>query len=139
MKTSNCLSKTLAVITLLSVFCSISGQIHNPRQTEINRRTDSLSINNRLDSMQVTLKEYVEFNLKALRGIKSQIEEIISLYEKIEANVNNPSLNRWWQSHNPQYLQFQKDFQAENRQYNLVSNVLKVKHETAKSTINNVK
>ena len=43
------------------------------------------------------------------------------------------------QSFNLQYLQLQQDMQAQNRQFTLISNIMKVKHDTAKSAINNVR
>ena len=38
-----------------------------------------------------------------------------------------------------QYLQLQQDMQHENRQFTMVSNIMKVKHDTAKSSINNIR
>jgi hypothetical protein len=43
------------------------------------------------------------------------------------------------QSFNLQYLQLQQDMQAQNRQFTLISNIMKVKHDTAKAAINNVR
>jgi len=43
------------------------------------------------------------------------------------------------QSFNLQYLQLQQDMQAQNRQFTMVSNIMKVKHDTAKSSINNIR
>jgi hypothetical protein len=42
-------------------------------------------------------------------------------------------------SFNLQYLQLQQKMQAENRQFTLVSNIMKVKHDTARNAINNVR
>lgn len=42
-------------------------------------------------------------------------------------------------SFNLQYLNLQNKMQGENRQYSAISNVLKVKHETAKNMLNNVR
>ena len=42
-------------------------------------------------------------------------------------------------SYNLQYLQLQGAMQQENRQFTLVSNIMKTKHDTAKSAINNVR
>lgn len=42
-------------------------------------------------------------------------------------------------SFNLEYLQLQQDMQAQNRQFTLVSNIMKVKHDTAKAAINNVR
>jgi sulfate adenylyltransferase subunit 1 (EFTu-like GTPase family) len=43
------------------------------------------------------------------------------------------------QSFNIHYLDLQKQMQDENRRYTLVSNIMKTKHDTAKSAINNVR
>jgi hypothetical protein len=43
------------------------------------------------------------------------------------------------QSFNLQYLQLQEKMQAENRSFSTVSNVMKTKHDTAKSSISNVR
>jgi hypothetical protein len=40
---------------------------------------------------------------------------------------------------NMQYLQLQRDMQQESQQYNTVSNVMKVRHDSAKAAINNVR
>jgi hypothetical protein len=40
---------------------------------------------------------------------------------------------------NMQYLQLQRDMQQESQQYNMVSNVMKVRHDTAKAAINNIR
>ncbi|BDG08940.1 hypothetical protein [Anaeromyxobacter paludicola] len=42
------------------------------------------------------------------------------------------------QSMNLQYLQLQESMQAESREYTALSNVMKVKHDTAKAAINNI-
>ena len=41
-------------------------------------------------------------------------------------------------SFNLQYLQLQNSMQNENRQFTMVSNIMKTKHDTAKNTISNV-
>ncbi|MEK7703489.1 MAG: hypothetical protein AAB426_00910 [Myxococcota bacterium] len=42
-------------------------------------------------------------------------------------------------SFNLQYLQLQEKMQAENRQFTVLSNVIKTKHDTAKSAIGNIR
>lgn len=42
-------------------------------------------------------------------------------------------------SFNLQYLQLQQQMQGENRQFTMVSNIMKTKHDTAKSAINNIR
>ena len=43
------------------------------------------------------------------------------------------------QSFNLQYLQLQQNMQAQNRQFTMMSNIMKTKHDTAKNAINNVR
>ncbi len=43
------------------------------------------------------------------------------------------------QAFNSQYLKLQQEMQKENRQFAMISNIMKVKHDTAKSAINNVR
>jgi arginine decarboxylase-like protein len=43
------------------------------------------------------------------------------------------------QSFNLQYLDLQRRMQDENRQFTMVSNIMKTKHDTAKSAINNIR
>jgi hypothetical protein len=42
-------------------------------------------------------------------------------------------------SFNMQYLQLQQKMQADNRQFTMLSNIMKTKHDTAKNAINNVR
>jgi hypothetical protein len=39
---------------------------------------------------------------------------------------------------NMQYMQLQQSIQADNRNFSTMSNLLKVRHDTAKSAINNM-
>jgi hypothetical protein len=43
------------------------------------------------------------------------------------------------QSFNLQYLQIQQQTQADNRQFTLLSNIMKTRHDTAKNAINNAR
>ena len=42
-------------------------------------------------------------------------------------------------SFNLQYLQLQQQMQSDNRQFTLISNIMKTKHDSAKNAINNVR
>lgn len=48
-------------------------------------------------------------------------------------------MQKMQQSFNMQFLALQNDMQKENRQYTMISNVMKTKHDTAKNAINNVR
>lgn len=43
------------------------------------------------------------------------------------------------QSFNTQYLMLQEKISHENRQYSMLSNIMKSKHDTAKNSINNIR
>ena len=43
------------------------------------------------------------------------------------------------QSFNLQYLQLQQNMQAQSRQFTMMSNIMKTKHDTAKNAINNIR
>jgi hypothetical protein len=49
------------------------------------------------------------------------------------------SMQNQSQSFNLQYLQLQNNISQENRQFTMVSNIMKVKHDTAKNSINNIR
>jgi hypothetical protein len=42
-------------------------------------------------------------------------------------------------SYNLQYLQLQNQMQNENRQFTMVSNIMKTKHDTVKNSISNIR
>ncbi len=65
-----------------------------------------------------------------------QLEAVAGGADLLAATEEMQEMN---QSFSLQYLQLQQDMQAENRQFTLVSNIMKVKHDTAKSAINNVR
>ena len=65
-----------------------------------------------------------------------QLEAVAGGTELMNATGEMQEMNM---SFNLQYLQLQQDMQAQNRQFTLVSNIMKVKHDTAKAAINNVR
>lgn len=48
-------------------------------------------------------------------------------------------LQKEGQQHNVQYLMLQKDVQDENRRFNVASNLLKARHDTARAAVNNMR
>jgi predicted nuclease of restriction endonuclease-like (RecB) superfamily len=48
-------------------------------------------------------------------------------------------LQQMQKSYSLQYLQLQQKIQTENREYTMVSNIMKTKHDTAKNAINNIR
>lgn len=81
------------------------------------------------------LAEYV------LGGIASSIETRVSTASSRQADLVSTaeSIQEAQASFNIQYLEFQQQMQNENRQYTLVSNIMKNKHDTVKNSINNIR
>ena len=67
---------------------------------------------------------------------KLAVQKGISQAELMQATKN---LQETQMSFNLQYLQLQNSMQNENRQFTMVSNVMKTKHDTAKNIISNIK
>ena len=74
------------------------------------------------------------------KWLGSACNELAKLSKKGEKLLKQAKeVEKMQQSFNLQYLQLQQDMQKQNRQFTLVSNIMKVKHDTAKSAINNVR
>ena len=67
---------------------------------------------------------------------KLAVQKGTSQAELAQATKN---LQETQMSFNLQYLQLQTSMQNENRQFTMVSNVMKTKHDTAKNIISNIK
>lgn len=81
--------------------------------------------------------EWLETSSADLTQLAKQGEDLLgSGTELMQATKAMQEMN---QTFNLQYLKLQEDMQAQNRQFTLVSNIMKVKHDTAKSAINNVR
>ena len=48
-------------------------------------------------------------------------------------------MNEQSQHFNAAYLQLQNDMQQESREHNAISNIIKVRHDSAKAAINNIR
>jgi hypothetical protein len=82
---------------------------------------------------QAELKKYdnwLSVKCKELDKLSKQGEKLLKLKHATE---------EMQQSFNLQYLQLQQNMQQQNRQFTLVSNIMKVKHDTTKAAINNIR
>ena len=69
---------------------------------------------------------------KAPDGLKSPVDEGERIQEMMEMQEQN-------QVYNMQYMRLQQKAQADNRRFKTISNLMKVRHDTAKSAINNMR
>lgn len=78
-----------------------------------------------------TLVENIQRSVNATKQPDSQ-----SLQQLFTATTAMQEMNR---SFSIQYLAIQQKIQQENREFNLLSNVMKARHEAAKNAINNLR
>lgn len=57
----------------------------------------------------------------------------------VRQNTSTQKTDAMLKSFNLQYLQLQNDMQKDNRQFTMVSNIMKVKHDTASGAIRNMR
>lgn len=81
------------------------------------------------------------------RGLSQEEIEALGAYVSGEVRSSNGSnsllqatqnMQETQMSFNLQYLQLQNSMQNENRNYTIVSNIMKTKHDTVKNTISNI-
>ena len=88
-------------------------------------------------------KELTKYN-KWLEASSGALNELAKLgdalltkgTELIQATQEMQEMN---QSFNLQYLGLQRKMQQENRQFTMLSNIMKVRHDSARSAINNIR
>ena len=87
-------------------------------------------------SEQSELKRYNKWLSSACKELDKLVKMGEHLMKQIEPTTKSVKMQ---QSFNLQYLKIQQSMQEQNRQFTLVSNIMKVKHDTAQSAINNVR
>ncbi len=87
-----------------------------------------------LDGLYVKLLQKArEVSRLAVEAQKARGQALDKLFKATE------EMQEMSQSFNLQYLSLQQNMQQENRQFTLVSNIMKTKHDTAKNAINNIR
>jgi hypothetical protein len=92
-------------------------------------------------------KREAERYTKWLKDCSQKLDELANRWHSSLTNMEkNPGpiskqnqMMEMNQSFNLQYLALQQAMQDENRQFSLVSNIMKNKHDTAKNSINNIR
>ena len=75
-------------------------------------------------------------NIEDLPKIKKISKEEM---KKAMGGIGTGSFHEMNQSYSLQYLAIQQKIQSETREYNLLSNIMKTRHEAAKNAINNIR
>jgi len=98
-----------------------------------------------LASLDGCFAEALKVNEESARRMKELLEKSASLFEQVgegdaaailQATEN---MQERQMSFNLQYLALQQQMQEENRQFSMVSNIMKTKHDTAKNSISNIR
>jgi hypothetical protein len=114
---------------------SIMGQLKELAQTSENPETAITNYAAEL-GFEITGPEFTNMvdRLAKVESGELSLDELEAVAGGVDAVQQEMDM-----SVNLQYLQLQQDMQQENRQFTLISNIMKVKHDTAKSSINNVR
>ncbi len=140
-------------VALLILFTGTGAISQQPHQaaTPSAARADALRA---LDESSSQLSELDKINAKMVQSneemskIYSTLSKKIAEVGKIAAKRGHSQdqllqavkqLDEMQMSYNLQYLQLQNTMQDENRQFTMVSNIMKAKHDTVKNSINNIR
>ena len=149
---------------LLLMFFTVTASAQNPNVkpgvvVKININSDKWNkLSNDYTQLQNELKEIkvqqakIEAMLQELQSYNQKQKTFASSLQKWEKQIDETGaidqsqfLNATKQmqetqmSFNLQYLQLQSQMQHENRQFTMVSNILKTKHDTVKNSISNIR
>ena len=95
-----------------------------------------------LEDHRVALVGAHQGYVDAAQELAEMAKELSLLAQKVSERPGAEdleALGEMNQSFSLQYLQLQQNMQAQNREFNLLSNIMKTKHDTAKNAINNVR
>jgi hypothetical protein len=145
----------LSLLILFSGFVAFSQQ---PRQQAAPAASSTTASRAQaiqsLDESSSSLQQLLEIHQKMMQMNEGQAKIFSALSKKVEdlsklAAQKGTSQAQLLQatkemqetqmSFNLQYLQLQNSMQNENRQFTMISNIMKTKNDTAKNTISNIK
>ncbi len=85
------------------------------------------------------IKEVQRYN-RWLRKTSKEIKQFVNHWQsKFRGSKNSKQMLEMQMGFNLQYLHMQNKIAHENRQFTMVSNIMKNKHDTAKNAINNIR
>lgn len=89
------------------------------------------------EELAARVHELEEQSANCAPALQARGDVTVSAGDKTEGSkTSQTKLNR---SYDIQYLQLQQKMQQENRQFTMVSNIMKTKHDAARSAINNIR
>jgi hypothetical protein len=132
--------------THLPDLLELAARSHNGEiKKSLREINESLQINQaNLESLMTSIAESSEEMGNRLEGYQEALQEalgeIISLADNPDELITLARrLQEMNMSFSLQYLQLQQKIQQDTREFNLLSNIMKTKHEAAKNSINNIR
>ena len=99
-----------------------------------------------LDTLDSSIAGMLQLNEELDRSVRKFYDRTKSFFERMETLSNSAelanaskSMQEMLISFNLQFLMLQNKVSHENRQFTMVSNIMKNKHDTAKNSINNIR
>ena len=99
-----------------------------------------------LDTLDSSIAGMLQLNEELDRSVRKFYDRTKSFFERMETLSNSAelanaskSMQEMLMSFNLQFLMLQNKVSHENRQFTMVSNIMKNKHDTAKNSINNIR
>jgi len=96
------------------------------------------SVKRRLDYIRIQLENLLEVNARQLEEL-SPLNFASSSKESMELRMCVMQMQEMSMSFSLQYLRLQSAIQQETREFTLLSNIMKARHEAAKNAINNIR
>ena len=114
------------------------------------REIEYQQLQNDLKQLDIQKKQVLE-QLKAYdekqKEVLAKVQNLETIYNNLNTSGNSQdqlleatkNMQETQMSFNLQYLQLQSQMQNENRQFTMVSNIMKTKHDTVKNSISNIR
>jgi septal ring factor EnvC (AmiA/AmiB activator) len=125
------------VFMLVCLFCCFAFTKMDKRIDQEYKawQKDIKQLDKQKDDLEKLLKSYND-ELTRMTKATTSLETAISQSQLMNATKQMQEMQM---SFNLQYLQLQNSMQNENRQFTMVSNIMKTKHETVKNSISNIR
>lgn len=128
---------TLLVVAMASFGASASAQVARPPVLRASPAQLQSTAEQRWDAVLAAdqaftraLHSAVSAEISARRARGEDVSELIA---------EQARLQEMQMSFNLQYLQLQNNMQNENRQFTMISNIMKTRHDTVRNSISNVR
>jgi len=116
---------------------SMARKMTNNKRTKTALKRLIIALERDLKSLETKQQNLIRVNEKSLR----LYFKLTTAMEDYTAQIMNATreMQEMQMSFNLQYLALQNAIQHENRQFSMISNIMKTKHDTVKNSIENIR